>query len=88
MRDGMAEPVSRVQFSGANGTEKSGKFEFPCSADHAQDLVPYPVDSQSFMCDDHTYMPWYITCKTFPQQLMYCASFATVGDSRKCSMLI
>ena len=54
MRDGTDEPVSRVQFSGANGYRESGKFEFPCSADHKQDLVPYPVDAQPSMCDDHT----------------------------------
>ena len=29
---------------------------FPCSADQVQDWQPYPVDSYSAICDDHTYI--------------------------------
>ena len=30
---------------------------FPCSADHVQDWLPYPVDAQSTERDDHTRIP-------------------------------
>ena len=36
---------------------RTGKYSFPCSADHEQDWRPYPVDPYSCytgMCD-HTY---------------------------------
>ena len=32
-----------------------GNIHFPCSAGHEQDWQPYPVDSYSAICDDHTY---------------------------------
>ena len=53
-RDGTAEPVSRDQIlRHARGQEN---INFPCSADHEQDWRPYPVDSYSAICDDHTYI--------------------------------
>ena len=38
------------------GERGPGNTHFPCSADHEQDWQPYPVDSYSAICDDHTYM--------------------------------
>ena len=55
-RDGTAEPVSRDQiFRHARG---QGDIHFPCSADHEQDWQPYPVDTYSAICDDHTVAAW------------------------------
>ena len=51
-RDGTAEPVSRDQI--LRHVRAQGKIDFPCSADHEQDLQPYPVDSYSAICGDHT----------------------------------
>ena len=31
-------------------------INFPCSADHEQNWQPYPVDPDSAICDDHTYI--------------------------------
>ena len=53
-RDGTAEPVSRDQI--LRREREQGNINFPCSADHAQDLQPYPVNPYSscyIMCD-HT----------------------------------
>ena len=51
-RDGTAEPVSRDQF--LKHVRGQGNIIFPCSADHEQDWQPYPVDTYSAICDDHT----------------------------------
>ena len=51
-RDGTAEPVSRDQI--LRHARGQGNVHFPCSADHEQDLQPYPVDPYSAICDDHT----------------------------------
>ena len=40
-REGTAEQSRETRFSGANGDKV--KNHFPCSADHEQDLQPYPV---------------------------------------------
>ena len=61
-RDGTAKPVSRNQYSGANG----GKEIFPCSADHKQDWQPYAVDLYSAVCRDHTYMYTYMVLSRVP----------------------
>ena len=53
-RDGTAEPVSRDQI--LRHARGQGNIHFPCSADHEQDWQPYPVDSYSSICDDHTYI--------------------------------
>ena len=53
-RDGTAEPVSRDQI--LRHVRGQGNIHFPCSADHEQDWQPYPVDSYSAICDDHTYI--------------------------------
>ena len=53
-RDGTAEPVSRDQI--LRHARGQGNIYFPCSADHEQDWQPYPVDSYSAICDDHTYL--------------------------------
>ena len=51
-RDGTAEPVSRDQI--LRRERGQGKNNFPCSADHEQYWLPYPVDPYSrYMCD-HT----------------------------------
>ena len=52
-RDGTAEPVSRDQI--LRHAREQGNVHFPCSADHEQDWQPYPVDTYSAICDDHTY---------------------------------
>ena len=57
-RDGTAEPVSRDQI--LRHARGQGNIHFPCSADHEQDWQPYPVDSYSVICDDHTYIHTYI----------------------------
>ena len=57
-RDGTAEPVSRDQI--LRHARGQGNIHFPCSADHEQDWQPYPVDSYSAICDDHTYIHTYI----------------------------
>ena len=52
--DRTAEPVSRDQFSGANGD--SEKIIFPCSADHEQDSQLYPVDPNFAKSADYAYI--------------------------------
>ena len=57
-RDGTAEPASRNQI--VRRERGQGSINFPCSADHVQDWLPYPVDPYScYMCD-HTYIHTYI----------------------------
>ena len=56
-RDGMAEPFSQNQI--LRRERGQGNIHFPCSADHEQDWQPYPVDSYSAICDDHTYIHTY-----------------------------
>ena len=51
-RDGTAEPVSRDQI--LRRERGQSNINFPCSADHAQDWQPYPVDSYSCHMRDHT----------------------------------
>ena len=55
-RDGTAEPVSRDQI--LRHARGQRNFHFPSSADHEQDWQPYPVDTYSAICDDHTYIPY------------------------------
>ena len=57
-RDGTAEPVSRDQI--LRHARGQGNINFPCSADHEQDWQPYPVDPYSAICDDHTYIPYFL----------------------------
>ena len=60
-RDGTAEPVS------GNRTLRrergQGNFHFFYSADHEHGWQPYPVDSISAMCDDHTCLNHIISCR-------------------------
>ena len=58
MQDGTAEPVSRDEI--VRRQRGQGNVHFPCSADHEQDLQPYPVDPYSAICDDYTYIHTYI----------------------------
>ena len=45
---------TRVAIPNSQARMRTGKSSFPCSADHAQDWQPYPVDPYScYMCD-HT----------------------------------
>ena len=44
-RDGTTEPVSRDQI--LRHVQGRGNINFPCSADHEQDWLPYPVDPYS-----------------------------------------
>ena len=58
MWDGTADPVSRDQIlRRIRGQEN---IHSPCSADHEQDWQPYPVDPNSSICDEHTYIHTYI----------------------------
>ena len=57
-RDGTPEPISRDQI--LRPARGQGNIHFPCSAEHEQDWQPYPVDSYSAICDDHTYIHTYI----------------------------
>ena len=59
-RDEAAEPVSRDQI--LRHVREQGNIHFPCSADHEQDLQPYPVDPYSAIRDDRTYIHTYM-CK-------------------------
>ena len=34
-------------FSGMHGDRRQGNIHFPCSADHEQDWLPYPIDPYS-----------------------------------------
>ena len=52
-RDGTAELILRDQI--LRHARGQGNIMFPCSADHEQDWQPYPVDTYSTICDDHTY---------------------------------
>ena len=52
--DGTAELISRDQI--LRHARGQGNINFPCSADHDQDWQPYPLDSCSAICDDHTYI--------------------------------
>ena len=56
-RDGTAEPVSLEQI--LRHARGQRNIHFPCLADHEQDWQPYPVDTYSAICDDHTYMHTY-----------------------------
>ena len=49
-RDGTAEPVSRDQFSGANGNKD---FFLSCSAHHEQNWQPCPVGALSSKSYDY-----------------------------------
>ena len=54
-RDRTAEPVPRDQI--LRRVRGQGNTYFPCSADHEQDRLPYPVDPYpAIICDDHTYI--------------------------------
>ena len=54
-RDGTAEHVSRDQI--LRSERGQGEIRFPYSADHEQNLQPYPVDSYFAICDAiHTYI--------------------------------
>ena len=55
-RDGTAEPVSRAQILRRVRGRGNWNIHFLCSVDHEQDRQPYPVDSYSALCDDHTYI--------------------------------
>ena len=57
-------PSRETKFSGTHGDK--GIF-LPCSADHEQDWQPYPVDTYSAICDDHTYI--HAEHSLFPQFL-------------------
>ena len=46
-RDGRTR-LARPNSQARTGT---GKYPFPCSADHEQDWQPHPVDPYSAMCD-------------------------------------
>ena len=46
----IARPISQAR------TETWKTPRLPCSADHARDWQPYPVDAQSAISDDHTYI--------------------------------
>ena len=45
---------TRLERPNSQARTGTGKYFFPCSADHEQDWQPYPVDPYSAMCDDHT----------------------------------
>ena len=49
-RDGLTR-LGRPNSQARTGT---GKINFPCSVDHEQDWQPYPVDTYSAICHDHT----------------------------------
>ena len=49
-----AEPVSRDQI--LRREHGQGNINLPCSADHEQDLQPYPVDPYAYYMCDHTYI--------------------------------
>ena len=53
-RDGTAEPVSRDQILWRIRGQES--IHFPCSADHKQGWQPYPVDPNSALSDDNSYI--------------------------------
>ena len=54
-RDATAEPVSRDQI--LRHERGQGNIHFSCSADHAQDWQPYPVDHTLAICATiHTYI--------------------------------
>ena len=51
---GLPNPSRETKFSGANA---DGEISFfPCSTDHEQDWLPYPVDPYSCDMCDHTYI--------------------------------
>ena len=54
-RNGTAEPVSRDQFSGANGDREILIFPVELTTSRNSNK-PYPVDPYSARCDDHTYI--------------------------------
>ena len=56
--DGTAEPVSRDQT--LRHAQGQGNVHSPCSADHEQDLQPYPVNPYSCFFYNRTYIHTYI----------------------------
>ena len=61
-RDGTAQPVSRDQI--LRRERGHGNTHFLCSADHAQDWQPHPVDSYSCYMYGHTYIHIYTNNQT------------------------
>ena len=86
-RDGTAEPVSRDQI--LRHARGQGNIHFPCSADHEQDWQPYPVDTYSAICDDHTYIHTYIQPHTRVKISHNCNTPATrVGPPKEDRSMI
>ena len=57
-RDRTAEPVSRDQTLGRERGQ--GNIHFRCPAGYEQDWQPHPVDAQSALCDDFTYLHMFL----------------------------
>ena len=53
-----------IRFARPNSQARTGtgEYNFPCSADHEQDLQPYAVDPYSAICD-HKYIHTYPLCR-------------------------
>ena len=47
---------TRLARPNSEGQTWTGKYPFPCSAEHEQDWQPYPVDPYSCYICDHTYI--------------------------------
>ena len=74
-RDGTAELVSRDQI--LSRERGQGNTNFPCSADHAQDWLSYPVDPYScYMCDhtQNSVQGWFQYCYNY-----WCVGFLCAG---------
>ena len=90
-RDGTAEPISQDKI--LRREREQGNTHFPYSADHEQDLQPYPVDSYSAICNDHTYIITYylhIIYILLRQNLCQVQPPENIGDlsaSRRCLMV-
>ena len=78
-RDGTAEPVSRDRI--LKHVRRQGNIHFPCSPDHEQDRHPYPVDPNSAICDNHTYL-------TFVEEGAHGERETAKGTKERCSRIV
>ena len=65
---------TRLPNPNSQARTRTGKYHFPCSADHEQDWQPYPVDPYSAICDDHTYIHIVAAQAAYRQQCSYSSS--------------
>ena len=85
-RDGTTEPVSRDQ--SLRHDRGQGNIRSSCSADHAQDWKPYPVDPSSCYLCDHTQLYTYINRHVIPYMSLFCERLGAGIFQTRCASVI